>query len=1051
MKLFIILFFPLFISGFDFQVSDISSESDVLLSIPSTDYPQYVLVQNQLNDTVQTLLSNPDLPSSASWMGNFGYHILILEGSKKENKLRIKNLDKKNKGTRIRISINSLKDSSNNFIECIRKLSQASNTRYSNYISNTVTLEDKPEDLFLEAEQLFWKEGQFLLAAIAGFEAGEALRKVGENEKASIAFNKSINHWIKIGDHDYQVAKTKNQLGLALWKMQKLEMAIKEFEESKIIGEELNSHKLISDAIHNLGLIYWEKGEVLKAREIYFETLSMEGISIDFEKSSNEMLLKNAFKSNDLLGVATLINNIALTYDAVGDAKTAENAWLVYLELAKKIEDKTIEARAKNNLAMVLLNKGEFDRARILLEESISIFDSKNDAWVSLSLHNLGQLFIELGLYNSAEVQLLKALELRNETNFPRERAETLLKLFEVQIEQENLINNSQFIDEALTLGSRLHNPKILALGNYYKSKVRQLEKDLDSAQQYIDIAIKKSKDRVYKRLNSSFKLEKARIAYMRGQFGIAIDLLVAEVNSLKKIKDFDLMHEAKILLAQSHVKLNEFERAKEVIENQLFSLSKFMNLSGNYKVRSRFKEKLQESLNLHATISFSLGLIDYGLMVRNQYLAELGNNKISNSEFESNISEGLYEKLLTKSIALENASLSDSSRDSLEKEVIDLNTRLEFAYSGIESKKKNEVPLNVIQNNLHDSEVLIQFAVGNEEGVAWWIDKEKFIAVELPGKSELQELIQSSRKELSGNTRTSLQSTKKLSQILLKPLADFKNKERLILALDEPLNLIPLGALVDPRNKNKALASSTEIQRVHLVNTYFQSSESVDRNSYTSVVISDPVTDSKDRRVKTQKSTSFGQFPRLMGSNSEGISIAEKLKSKPVMGFDANRENILSSKIFEKDILHFSTHAFFNSNFPELSSLVLSLYNEKGEEQPGFLRAFEIKKMPLKADLVVLSACETGVDSIDGRGLEGLAESFFQAGANHLVASLWDVDDMVTSNLMSVFYDEYLKGAPVSSALSKAQRRVMQNPRTSHPKFWAGWYVVSNVNQNSQ
>src|SRR5207302_2861076 len=123
--------------------------------------------------------------------------------------------------------------------------------------------------------------------------------------------------------------------------------------------------------------------------------------------------------------------------------------------------------------------------------------------------------------------------------------------------------------------------------------------------------------------------------------------------------------------------------------------------------------------------------------------------------------------------------------------------------------------------------------------------------------------------------------------------------------------------------------------------------------------------------------------------------------------------------------IIHFATHGLLNSKHPELSGIVLSLVDEKGEPQDGFLRLNQIYNLKLPADLVVLSACQTALGKeIKGEGLIGLTRGFMYAGARRVVASQWVVDDQATSELMRVFYQGMLgeKKMEPAAALREAQ-----------------------------
>jgi len=159
-------------------------------------------------------------------------------------------------------------------------------------------------------------------------------------------------------------------------------------------------------------------------------------------------------------------------------------------------------------------------------------------------------------------------------------------------------------------------------------------------------------------------------------------------------------------------------------------------------------------------------------------------------------------------------------------------------------------------------------------------------------------------------------------------------------------------------------------------------------------------------------------------------------------LDFDASRENIGRVDLSKYGIVHFATHGILNSEYPELSGVVLSLFNEKAEPVNGFLRLNEIYNMRLNADMVVLSACQTALGKeVRGEGLIGLTRGFMYAGSPRVVASLWKVDDVATAELMKIFYQKLLKeNMRPAAALRAAKIEMMQQKRWSSPYYWAAF-----------
>jgi CHAT domain-containing protein len=155
----------------------------------------------------------------------------------------------------------------------------------------------------------------------------------------------------------------------------------------------------------------------------------------------------------------------------------------------------------------------------------------------------------------------------------------------------------------------------------------------------------------------------------------------------------------------------------------------------------------------------------------------------------------------------------------------------------------------------------------------------------------------------------------------------------------------------------------------------------------------------------ETELSPDRSSISRLLFSRQEADAILALMRSNAgleALGFAANKEAATSSELSNYRIVHFATHALLNDNHPELSGIVLSLLDRQGHDVDGFLRLNEIYNLNLPAELVVLSACQTGLGrQIKGEGLIGLVRGFMYAGAPRVVASLWKVDDSATADLM--------------------------------------------------
>jgi len=186
-------------------------------------------------------------------------------------------------------------------------------------------------------------------------------------------------------------------------------------------------------------------------------------------------------------------------------------------------------------------------------------------------------------------------------------------------------------------------------------------------------------------------------------------------------------------------------------------------------------------------------------------------------------------------------------------------------------------------------------------------------------------------------------------------------------------------------------------------------------------------------------------EIPRLPGTRQEAeqiLSLVPATSSKQAFDFTANRATATSADLSQYRYVHFATHGFLDSQHPELSGILLSMFDEQGEPQDGFLRAHEVFNLKLAAELVVLSACQTGLGKeVKGEGLVSLTRGFMYAGSPRVVVSLWSVSDVGTAELMTRLYKGMLKeGLRPAQALQAAQLSMFKEKRFASPFYWAAF-----------
>ena len=214
--------------------------------------------------------------------------------------------------------------------------------------------------------------------------------------------------------------------------------------------------------------------------------------------------------------------------------------------------------------------------------------------------------------------------------------------------------------------------------------------------------------------------------------------------------------------------------------------------------------------------------------------------------------------------------------------------------------------------------------------------------------------------------------------------------------------------------------------------------------------VFADPVFDTDqtpapDRILEHLDGPVRPRIPRLPYTRQEASEIlkaAPRGENLSALGLAANRMAVLSPTLGQYRYLHFATHGYLDAERPGLSALLLSMLDERNQPTDGFLRVNDIYNLKLPAELVVLSACQTGLGKeVRGEGLLGLTRAVLYAGAARVVVSLWSVNDRATADLMAGLYRRMLRnGLRPSAALREAQLELRKQKRWQSPYYWAAF-----------
>ena len=425
---------------------------------------------------------------------------------------------------------------------------------------------------------------------------------------------------------------------------------------------------------------------------------------------------------------------------------------------------------------------------------------------------------------------------------------------------------------------------------------------------------------------------------------------------------------------------------------------------------------------------------------------------------------------------------------------------------SGAELGAARPLRVGEIQRRLLDENtVLLEYALGiagdpeSDRSFVWLVTSTGVEGHLLPKRVEIEaaarrvyELL-TARNRVSGPHRRELiaQSDAKfkveareLSRTLFSPVAAKLTGKRLLIAPQGALQFVPFAALPSPGANGPVDKETEQVRNPRSYTPLIADHEVIIAPSASAlaavarqtamrkpaersvIVFADPVFSAADDRVgratgrkararrvgetrRDNSSTNEGamlNLSRLSATDWEARRIASLVgDSRVVSNFDASREAALDPALSEYRFIHFATHAVINTENPDLSAIVLSQVDERGRPVNGLLSAQDIHHLKLSAELVVLSACRTGLGKdAAGEGLLTLTRGFLSSGAARVIVTLWSVEDQATAEMMSRFYRRMLgpQAMTPAAALRATQEEMWREGRWGAPYYWGGFVL---------
>lgn len=863
------------------------------------------------------------------------------------------------------------------------------------------------------------------------------------------------------------------------------------------IAKDENDRVAEAQALNNMGEIKYWSGDLTQALTFYRRALAIwvevkdrRGQAQSYTylgySSSDLGQIKESFDAycsaltlwksvDDQRGKAVTLTAIGRLYSRVGESQAALNFFERSMPLSRRIGNKVEEARVLTGEAYVYWRLGEDEKAIDLHEQALKLFADANYADGEAStLHGAGRVYYYAKNFD-------KALE------YERRALEICRRIGDRRLETNVLIEIGRLNAEAGDHAAAIRN-LVLARDSAHAQKDRRWEMEAWS------LLGKSYEARHQKQALQCY--ERALALSRAAEFKYGESAMLYEIARSQR-ESGDIVAARKQI--ESAIEVIESLRTK--VTSQDLRASYFASVRQLYEL---YIDLLMEQNHNDPHQDFDVQAFEASERGRARSLLEM--LTAARVGVRDQVEPQLLEReqvlraaLSEKEQQLDAASGTTNDSTGLANEVDELIDRYEEAKALVHDaslKHTNQAgptPLNlkeIREQVLSDDAALLVFSLGDKRSFLWLITKNSFISSELPGRGEIEaqakevrellmapvpvegESFEARQKRLAGMEEQYWNKATSFSNMLLGQVAQNLGSARLLIVPDGELQYLPFNALPIPfRSDRTPLLAEHEI-------TLQPSASALSKLKHRRIqqpdkglaIFADPVFGPDDQRfaaIHKEAAASYlaqdtrmtqalrdvnsnwanGSIPRLVASRDEAdgivavIPTADNLKA---VDFEANKQRVMGANLSQYRLLHFATHGVLDNRNPELSGLLLSRIDENGRPEDSFLRLDDIYNLKLNSDLVVLSACNSGLGKdVRGEGIIGLVHGFMYAGASRVVASLWKVDDDATAALMVNFYKEMFrsKQSP-AAALRTAQLAMWRQQRWRAPYYWAAFVL---------
>ena len=841
-----------------------------------------------------------------------------------------------------------------------------------------------------------------------------------------------------------------------------------------------------------IGIAYYQLNEFRTALGYFNQTLSL-------AQSIRDSRLE--------AGTETFVGGML---DILGDVVKALDHYHHALKLARQGGWPLAEGNALSNIGKVYGDVAEWQKSLEFYGQALVVFRALNSKGNEAgTLNNIGMAYGDSGEYQKAFDYLQQSLTLHRSAEQRKSEAYTLLNMGRVLRRlNENkkaldYFNQAQLIN--LAIADRAQEGETLDEMGVVAAAEGQYEKAVKLHEQAIQI-----QHAVGNQRREALALTKLGEVYnLLGQPEKSVEQFTNALAIFRGIDDLSSAASALEGIARAEEKRGNLADARKQIEESLALRETVRSRSGSLQLRASYRATVEKAYEFYIHVLMQQKLEAEALHASERGRARSLLEQLSEARID--IRQGVDSALIEKErdltrvlnakaqseMQLKTRKVSSEDIATLQREI----SVLEDEYQQVQAAIRKSSPqysaltqpqpldLKGIQQQLDSNTVLLEYSLGEERSYVWVVTPDSLKTYELPKREEVEKVARRVNESLAARSifqalespaqrRTRVanadaefqKAASELSRMILAPVSAEFGKKRLVMVADGALQYVPFAALsvardrlliVDHELVSLQSASAFALQRHNLANRPLAPKAVA--------VIADPVFSTNDARlnpgapVKASTSTRIiehgpggpgGQLsiPRLPFTHSEAdqiVAVSPAGSTLKAVGFNANRAIASSSDLSQYRYVHFATHGYLDTTRAGLSAVVLSMFDKEGKPQDGFLRTHDIYNLKLPAELVVLSACETGLGKeVKGEGIEGLTRAFMYAGARRVVVSLWNVNDKATAALMQRLYTGMLRtNKTPAAALRAAQIEMLRTRQWQSPYFWAAFVMQGEWN----